>query len=67
MNLRFTCGMCAYISLDHAWCEADPVAIETFSDRRSCRYYRCAGCGGDDQDEEDHSMCMDGLGLILVQ
>ncbi len=63
---RWTCAMCFYVSLDHAWCEADPEPIPVDSNRRACRFFKCAGCGGDDADEEDHSECMDSIGLILV-
>ena len=64
---RSTCGMCFYTSKDHLWCDVDPVPIETFSDRGACRFFRCAGCGGDDMDGENHGDCMgSALGVLRV-
>ena len=60
--------MCHWISKDHAFCEADPVSIEVDSDRGSCRFFKCAGCGLDEEEDADHSLCMDdAVGLILVR
>lgn len=60
------CGLCSFLSDNHEWCEIDPYPIATCADRHGCRFWECAGCGGPYDDGEDHTVCMDGLGLVRI-
>lgn len=64
------CALCEWHD-DVNDCLNDPYISYAEPERRGCRFWECAGCGGpyDDVDDEgelvDHVHCMDGVIEIL--